>query len=141
MDIAALAGVGSGNTTDTVSKDQTGFAGLTANSFLKLLITQLQNQDPTEPVGNGELLNQLSSMRSLQSNIELGDALKSITVNQRLSTASTFIGKTVTGTTADRQEVTGTADSAFLRGDQAFVSVGESEIPLSSVTAVQLPPS
>jgi len=136
-----ITATGASNSAQTVSKDQTGFSGLTADSFMKLLIVQLQNQDPTEPLSNGELLGQLSAMRTLQSNIELGDALKSITVNQRLSTASTFIGQTVTGRTINQQEVTGIADGAFLRDDQAYVSVGESEIPLSSVTAVQLPAS
>ena len=47
----------------------------------------------------------------------------------------------MTGKTANQQEVTGTADGAFLRDSQAYVSVGEAEIPLSSVTAVELPPS
>jgi len=139
MDIAAITGVGAGNTAKTVSKEQSGFSGLTSESFMKLLITQLQNQDPTQPIGNDQLLSQLSAMRTLQSNIELGDALKSITVNQRLSTASTFIGKTVTGTAANQQEVTGVAERAFLQDGKAFVRIGETDIPLSSVTAVQLP--
>lgn len=119
-----------------VPKEKIGFAGLDSEDFLKLLITQLQNQDPSEPIGNEELLNQLSMMRNLQSNIEMGDALKAITVNQRLSTAANFIGKHVKGLDESQQNVAGIADRAFLRGGQAYIGVGSKEMPLDSVLEV-----
>ncbi len=130
--------VGSATDIQLVDQDQTGFAGMTSDSFMKLLITTLQNQDPTEPLGNDELLNQLSTMRNLQSNIELGNALKSITVSQQLSTATTFIGKLITGNIGDQQAVTGIADRALLKGGQAFIGIGDAEIPLAGVSRVNL---
>jgi len=135
----AVSGVNGGSQTSnngSVASDQQGFAGLTADHFMKLLITQLQNQDPMEPVGNEQLLNQLSIMRNLQANIELTDSLKGITSNQQLSTAAGFIGKTVTGMTADQEDVTGVAERAFLREGAAYVAVGSKEIPLANVTSV-----
>ncbi len=119
-----------------VSADKSGFAGLTADDFMKLLITELQNQDPTQPMGNEELLSQLSAMRSLQSNIEMGDALKAVTTNQQLSTATNFIGKSVTGTTEQQQNVSGIVSRAFTREGKAFVGVNDQEIPLENVTDV-----
>ena len=127
----------SGSDLPIVPKDKTGFAGLDSQDFLKLLITQLQNQDPSEPIGNDELLNQLSQMRNIQASIELEDAMKAITSNQQLSTAATFIGKTVTGTTAGQQQMTGVADRAFLRDGVAYVGIGSQEILLSNVTDVR----
>lgn len=118
-----------------VDAADTGFAGLTSESFLKLLITQLQNQDPTEPMGNEELLSQISSMRTLQSNIELSDAIKSLTSNQQLATAASFIGKTVSGSFGG-QLVEGTVDRAFLRDGTAFVAVGDAELPLDDITDI-----
>mgnify|MGYP000918992520 CR=1 FL=1 len=87
----------SGTAVKTVDKDKVGVAGLTSDSFLKLLITQLQNQDPTAPMSNEELLNQLSQMRSLQSNIELSDMLKTQASNQQVTAGAAFLGKVVTG--------------------------------------------
>lgn len=135
MDINAVSAVG--REVEIVDRANTGFNALTAESFIKLLITQLQNQDPTEPVGNDELLSQLSAMRSLQSNIELSEALKSITTNQQLSTAATFIGKTVTGSVGG-QSIDGVVDRAFLRGGAAFVGIGGNEVPLNNVISVEL---
>jgi flagellar basal-body rod modification protein FlgD len=126
----------SSNDLPLVPREKTGFAGLDSEDFLKLLITQLQNQDPTEPIGNEELLNQLSQMRNIQASIELETAMKSITSNQQLSTAATFIGKSVTGTNASEQQVTGVADRAFLREGVAYVGIGAEDVPLSSVTSV-----
>lgn len=126
------------NNVPIVSQDEVGFSGLTADSFMRLLITELQNQDPLEPVGNEELLSQLSMMRNLQSNIELSDAVKAVTTNQQLSTAANFIGSSVTGFTTDQTEVSGIADRAFLRDGIAYVGAGEAEIPLSQVTSVNL---
>jgi flagellar basal-body rod modification protein FlgD len=134
----AVNGVGSTSTdVPIVDKEKTGFAGLNSETFMKLLITQLQSQDPLEPMGNDELLSQISMMRNLQANIELGDAMKSITSNQQLSTAAAFIGREVTGTSFDQGEVSGVADRAFLRDGAAFVGVGTAEIPLSQVTTVE----
>ena len=133
-----VTAVGSATDIQLVDRDKIGFAGMTSDSFMKLLITTLQNQDPLEPLGNDELLSQLSTMRNLQSNIELGNALKSITVSQQLSTATTFIGKSVTGSIAGQQEVTGIADRALLKGGQAFIGIGNAEIPLTGVSRVNL---
>lgn len=126
----------SSSSSGVISPDQAGFGALTADKFMTLLITQLQNQDPTEPVGNEELLNQLSMMRNLQSNIELGDALKSITVDQRLATSASFIGKEVVGVDVEQKSVTGVVDRAFVRDGEAYVGIGEHVVPLDSITDI-----
>ena len=119
-----------------VDKDDIGFSGLTADSFMKLLITELQNQDPLEPVGNEQLLNQLSMMRNLQSNIELSDTLKSITANQQLSAAAAFIGKTVAGTSVDQQFVQGRVDRAFVAEGKVHVGLGSTSVAVDQIISV-----
>jgi len=139
----AVSGVNNNNSssstsTDVVDKSKTGFNGLTSDTFLKLLITQLQNQDPTAPVGNDELLQQLSAMRSLQSNIELSDTLKAFNNNQQVSAGATFLGKVVTGTNADQKEVTGIADRVFVQDGSLMIGMGSDSVAISKVTGVSL---
>ena len=127
---------GSSSSPSIVDPDKTGFNGLTADDFMRMLIVQLQNQDPMEPVGNDQLLGQLSAMRNLQSNVELSDALKTLTGNQQLSTAAAYIGRSVTGTDTNRQAVTGVVERAFVRDSQVFLAIGTTEVALDSVTSV-----
>ncbi len=119
-----------------VDRDKIGFGGLTSDSFLKLLIAQLQNQDPLEPIGNQELLNQITQMRNLQSNIELSDFLKSIVSGQQLSLAAGFIGKTIEGTDQTGEPVTGVVDRVFVDSGKTFLGVDGAIVPLENVTSV-----
>lgn len=139
----AVSGVNNTNTSNNtdvqvVDKSKTGFNGLTSDTFLKLLIAQLQNQDPTAPVGNEELLQQLSAMRSLQSNIELSDTLKAFNNNQQVASGAAFLGKIVTGTNADQKEVTGIADRVFLAEGKLMIGMGSDSVEISKVTGVGL---
>ena len=122
--------------TNTVNAADTGFSGLTSDDFLQLLITQLQNQDPSNPMDSDQLLQQISEMRALQSNIELSDSLQSLTLSQQLTSATSFLGKQVAGTDANQQTVTGTVSQVVVSGGQTLLSVGNSQIALSDVTNV-----
>tara|TARA_R110002111_G_scaffold18931_2_gene46286 strand:+ start:127721 stop:128149 length:429 start_codon:yes stop_codon:yes gene_type:complete len=141
MAVDGISGSGSTNAVNVIEKDKAGFSGLTAESFLKLLITELQNQDPTEPLGNEQLLAQLSSMRELQSNIELSDTLKAITTGQGLTQAASLIGKEIEGQLNGQSAVAGVVDRAFVREGKAYVGVGASELPVSAISIVQEPAS
>lgn len=133
----AINGVsGTNNDVPVVDPDKVGFNGLTSTDFMKLLITQLQNQDPTDPTSNEELLSQVSMMRNLQSNIELGDAVKAITTNQQLTTAANLIGREIEGVNNDDQAVMGIADRAFMADGVAYLGVGSQAVKLSTVTSV-----
>ena len=131
----AVTGVGS-STPKVVSQDQVGLAGVTSETFMKLLITQLKNQDPTQPVGNDQLLQQLSSMRNLQANVELTGTLKALGTNQQLSAGAALIGKLVTGKNANNADVYGVADHVSVTNGSTYVGWGSTEIPLTSVTGV-----
>ena len=67
-------------------------------SFLTLLTTQLQNQDPLNPMDNSEMTTQLAQISSLQSleslNTTLSSLLDSYSTSQALQ-ASSAIGSTV----------------------------------------------
>ena len=141
MSVDGISGSSSANSVNVVDADEVGFSGLTADTFMKLLITELQNQDPTEPLGNEQLLAQLSSMRELQSNIELSDTLKEITTGQSLTQAAGLIGKEIEGQDGEQAPVEGIVDRAFVREGKAYVGVGASELPVSAILNVQSPVS
>ncbi len=101
-----------------------------------MLIAELQNQDPTQPMSSEDLLTQLSNMSQLQSTTDLDTALQSNTTNQQLSIGASFIGKTINGTDASGNAVSGVVDQAFLQNGTAYVGVGNSPVPLANITDV-----
>ena len=134
-----VTGATSTSGSNVVAPDKQGFNGLTSTDFLKLLIEQLKNQDPTAPVGNEELLNQISTMRSMQSNIELSATLKQLSSGQQVSSGASYLGKVVTGLDANKNEVTGVADRFFVADGKGMIGIGEKAVAVADVTGLALP--
>lgn len=133
-----------GQSIDIVDEKSQGFNALDSESFMKLLITQLQNQDPTEPTSNEALLTQLSQMRSLQASVELEDTIKLLTNNQSsaataafASSSASLIGRFVTAQTEDGEAIEGEVDRAILRDGKAFVGIGVTEVPIENISSVR----
>lgn len=49
------------------------------DAFLKLLITQLENQDPTQPKSDAEFIAQLATFSQLEKLTEISASLKTLT--------------------------------------------------------------
>ena len=128
---SSTAAAASGSTTAN-----TGFNSLTTADFMQMLIAELENQDPTQPMSNSDLLTQLSTMAQLQSTQDLDNALQTNTNNQQLQIASSFIGQNITGTDSNKNPVNGVAQQAVLQNGAAFVRVGTTLVPLANITAV-----
>ncbi|AHL71418.1 flagellar hook assembly protein FlgD [Bacillus altitudinis MN12] len=60
--------------TDTLGRDQ----------FLKILLTQLQNQDPTNPIDDREFVTQLATFSSLEQQMNMNESITQM--NQIMST-------------------------------------------------------
>ena len=67
--INALAGSGAPAATGS------RFNELSSEEFIKIIFTELQNQDPFKPNDSGALLEQLNSIRSIESDIEMSNRL------------------------------------------------------------------
>lgn len=135
-----LAGPTSPSATASTSKsasaeDVSGLSGLSADDFMTLLIAQLQNQDPSEPVSNETLLDQIATMRSLQADVELEATLEGKAGAADLSTAASFLGKDVRGFIG-AEEVTGLVSRAYLADGDAYVEVGGKQLPLGGISEV-----
>ncbi len=78
--------------------------------FLQMLMTELQNQDPTNPVDSTTMLAQQAQFESLSQMQDLNTNISALIAMQSVSQATTLIGLTVVGTsngTAVTGQVTG----------------------------------
>ena len=62
----------------STSSSDTSANGLNANSFLTLLTTQLQAQDPLNPMDPSQMVDQLTQINSLQQLIQIQSDLQSM---------------------------------------------------------------
>jgi len=83
---------------------------LDKDGFLKILMTQLQNQDPTSPMNESEMIQQMSTLSSLEQMMNISKSIELLVQNQLVSPVvqySHLIGSNVTFKSAENVEVTG----------------------------------
>ncbi len=80
----------------TKSKEAGDAASVDYNSFLKLLIAQMKNQDPTDPMDASEQIAQLATFSQVEQTIQTNKNLESLIAGTALGTASGYVGKTLT---------------------------------------------
>ncbi len=114
-------------------KQSDAFSNIGLEQFISLMVTELQNQDPLNPMDNTQLLQQLSQMQSITSTKKLTETLDSVLLGQNLSNAGALIGKTINGLTDDGTEVTGKVDQATLVSNVPYLNVGDKSIKISNV--------
>lgn len=94
----------------TSSQSSGSYNELDIDDFLKLLISELQNQDPLDPMDNSEMVQQIGQIREIGATDELTKTLSSLSSSQELVTASSLIGKSVEGLAEDASAVDGIVD-------------------------------
>jgi flagellar basal-body rod modification protein FlgD len=63
---------------DSEQKNSTGLQAIGKDEFLKLLVAQLENQDPLSPLKNEEFVAQLATFSSLEQLIAINDGIGKI---------------------------------------------------------------
>jgi flagellar basal-body rod modification protein FlgD len=117
---------------------------LDIDEFLKLMITELTNQDPLNPMDNAQLVEQIGQIRSISATSQLSDTLGAVLSGQNLSTASSLIGKRVAALTDQLENVTGVVDRVSVEVDKddndkrTFrVHIGDKKIDLKNVREIK----
>lgn len=93
------------------------------DQFLGLLITELQNQDPLNPMDNAQMLTQISQIREIGSTNKLTETLSTLAIGQELSMASSMIGKSVKALDNDAKDVDGVVDRVSVQTDSKDSSI------------------
>lgn len=129
--MSAISGYGS-----NTSAGQ-GMSGLTTEDFTKLILTELTNQDPLAPNDTNTLLQQMSTLRSIQSNMDLSQNLSDITMQNEFIAAAGMIGKHVEGLNVELERVTAEVESVSrTQGGIVLNLVGGGRMPMAYLDSV-----
>lgn len=109
---------------------KTNSSEATQSNFLNLLVAQLRNQDPLDPVKNEDFIAQLAQLESLDQSKKMADSLATIVTGQQFSSASTLIGKEVIGAVVSEDknvEIKGIVKSISQAGGKVTIKVLNSD--------------
>ena len=120
---------------------KSGSSRATANTmdsemFMKLLVTQLKNQDPSTPMDTNAMMSQTTQLAMMeQVTAQTTTANENFSLQMRIA-ASSMVGREVSYTGPDGVEVKGTATSVSFAESVPKVSVGGKEVALDLISGV-----
>ncbi len=111
---------------------------VSTNQFLQLLITQLKNQDPTQPVDQAQTLSQLAQFSTLEQMTNLNTTETKNGNYSLISENAGLIGKTVTTSgTGAAAGVNGPVSAVTITNGKAFLDINGQSVDASTVTQIQ----
>ena len=128
---------------------------LDSEDFYNLLVAEVTNQDPLDPVSNQELTLQLMQLQNTSAMSEVTDSMESMVASSEelnenllsafsslqslssLSSATSMIGKDITYKLDDSTgEVSGTVDSIKINDGTAYLMIDDTEVALDNVLTI-----
>ncbi len=113
---------------DTLGKDQ----------FLSILVTQLRNQDPMQPLQDKDFIAQMAQFTSVEQLMNMSTELS--LMRQNIGSASSLIGKSIEwneyNDAGEVQTVKGVVDSIISKDGILYARVGGAEVALDYVTSI-----
>jgi len=124
---------------DTLNKELGGGKAfkpdLDKDDFLKILITQLQHQDPTNPMQDKEFIAQMAQFSSLEQMTNMASSFGKLSSVLNSSEAQSLLGRTVEVLDGDKS-IYGKV-SQVVRGEFPLVMVNGSFYDLEQVSKVE----
>ena len=129
-----------GNSTSSAPTNR--FADLSSEEFMRVLFTELQNQDPLKPQDSSKMLEQLSSLRNIESQLTLQRDLKALVTQNQIASAGNLIGKLVQGLDDANNQVIGQVTAVRVEGEDVLLQLDTGQqLNMRRVTAIaELPP-
>lgn len=132
--ISSSTGVASQQSQQTSGGD--AFEELGVDQFLQMMITEMQNQDPLDPMDTTAILEQVGQLREIAASDQLTETLASVLLGQNLATASGLIGRLIVALTDDAEQISGQVDGISIVDGEPKLTVGQHTVDLANVSQV-----
>lgn len=98
--------------------------GLGKDDFLKLLVAQLRNQDPLNPVEDQTFLSQMAAFSTLEQVTNMGASTDQLNATTTINQSLALIGHEVTYTKSDGTTAEGTVEKVAFGEAGASLTIG-----------------
>ncbi len=137
-DLTNLSVTNSSSTTSTATAAAVTTATnneLGKDAFLKLLIAELSNQDPTNPVEDREFISQMATFSTLEQMQNMNKTMESIADTNKFS-AVNYIGKAVAFTNDEGKQVPALVKAVWFENGKTILDTSEGDVPLEQVEGI-----
>jgi len=128
----------------TTTSSSSNPASLGKDDFLKLLLAELQNQDPSKPMDDSQTIAQMAQFSALEATQNLQQTIQQSNNVQTIFQAGALIGKYVQANQADGTSLTGTVSGVDFTTTNGVTSpqlvVNGSDIDYSTIVKVSSSP-
>lgn len=112
---------------------------LSEADFMKLLITQLRNQDPTKPLEDKEFITQMTQLTSLKQLNEMITTMQTFSKELAFTRTLGLVNKWVVYERTDGVMAQGLVESIRVKNGQTFLNVNNEEVALEQVSEIAAP--
>jgi len=106
--------------------------------FLQMMMTELKNQDPTQPVDDTQMIAQQAQFSTLGEMQNMNSSLTTLLAMQNVSQATSLIGKNVSGVDSTGANVTGTVTGITFANSVANLTLINAQGVTDSVTLANI---
>ncbi|MBN2546224.1 MAG: flagellar hook assembly protein FlgD [Spirochaetes bacterium] len=113
------------------------------DEFLKLLITELQHQDPTNPMQDREFIAQMAQFSSLEQMLNFNNNMSKLLDKVSFQSSFNLLGMNVEIESANNVDengnlmrVTGNVEAVIKNGAESYVRINGEDYPVSSIVKV-----
>ncbi|MCP3402658.1 MULTISPECIES: flagellar hook assembly protein FlgD [unclassified Bradyrhizobium] len=93
------------------------------NTFLQLLVAEMKNQDPTNPMDTSQYMSQFAQLSTVEQAMQTNSKLDALLSSQSLSQANGLIGKTVSFTDSTGATFSGKVTSISINSDGSIATL------------------
>lgn len=110
--------------------------GLDKNAFLKILVTQLSNQDPMSNQDNSQYIAQMAQFSSLEQSQNMNTSMEKLLVSQRITEGSMMIGKNVAFVVSDEEYIQEMVKGLIIEQGKVFLKTENGVYDIDRVIGV-----
>lgn len=126
MNVTSATDTNSTNSTSSTSSTTTTSSNtVDYNTFLQLLITEMKNQDPTNPMDTSQYMSQFAQLSSVEQAMQTNTKLDSLLSSQALSQADGLIGKNVSFADSTGATFTGKVASISINSNGSVATLDD----------------
>jgi flagellar basal-body rod modification protein FlgD len=122
--MSAITGL-SNPTTEALNGNR--FADLSSEDFVKIMVEELTSQDPFQPNDSTAVLEQIASIRNIESQGALEKSLQSMVLQNSVAQSGSLIGHWVKGLDANNQEVQGLVTSVRIEDGKPMLKLSDGQ--------------